>query len=302
MFFNEVSIRGSWQAFERLVCRYLTHSGFQAVRLVGQTHDQGADVIAQRGGKRWLIQVKHWKAKIGADVIDRTLESLRYYRADVPVIVALNGFQEAAHRQQQQLMAQRIPLQLWSGKKLVERATLFQDDYPFGNPDSLFERRKYQEDAIQQLVNEFHKADKHRALIVMATGLGKTRVACEFIRRVGQSKALRVLTLAHTNELVYQLEKSFWPYLKASQETLVWNGYERQSYEDLKRVNFVFACLNTVADSVEKGHELPPFDLLFVDECHHVGREGMYSNIIGQLLAGQPSGAFFLELQQPLAT
>ena len=224
MFFNETNIRGSWQAFERLVCRYLMHSGYSGIRLVGQTRDKGADVIAHRGGKRWLIQVKHWVAKIGSDVIDSTLKSLRFYRADIPVIVALNGFLEAAHRQQQELMAQRIPLQLWSGSKLIERTSALNDDYPFGNPTDVFEKREYQENAIQQLVHEYSKPDSHRALVVMATGLGKTHVACEFIRRIGQSKPFRVLTLAHTNALVYQLERSFWPYLKASQETLVWNA------------------------------------------------------------------------------
>jgi len=294
MFFNEASIHDTWQAFERLVCRYLIHAGFSGVRLVGQSHDQGTDVIAHRGGKRWLVQVKHWTAKIGPDVIDRTLESLRFYRGDVPVIVALNGFTDSAHRQQQQLMAQKVPLQLWSGSKLIERASTFKDDYPFGNPNDIFEKREYQETAIQQLVHEYNKSDSHRALVVMATGLGKTRVACEFIRRVGQSKPIRVLVMAHTNPLVYQLERSFWPYLKASQETLVWNGYERQEYADLQRVDFVFACLNTVAGFLEKGNELPPFDVMFVDECHHDGDEGMYSNIINQILAGQPGGAFLL--------
>lgn len=294
MFLNEVSIRDSWQAFERLVCRYLMHAGFSGVRLVGQSHDQGADVIAHHGGKRWLIQVKHWKAKIGPEVIDRTMESLRIYRGDVPVIIALNGFTDNAHRQQQMLMAQQVPLQLWSGAKLIERASCIADDYPYGDPSEIFEKRNYQENAIQQLVNQYNKPDSHKALVVMATGLGKTRVACEFIRRIGKSKPIRVLIMAHTNALVYQLERSFWPYLKASQETLVWNGYERQEYKDIERVDFVFACLNTVASFLERGNDLPDFDIIFVDECHHVGEEGMYSNILDQIFAGQTGGAFLL--------
>jgi superfamily II DNA or RNA helicase len=294
MFFNEASVLVSWQAFERLVCRYLIHAGYSGVRLVGQTNDKGADVIAHRGGKRWLIQVKHWATKIGPDVLDETLKALRFYRADVPVIVALKGFQESALRQQQSLMAQKIPMQLWDGNKLIKRAAVFKDDYPLGDPSTVFEKRQYQERAIQQLVHAFNQPDSQRALVVMATGLGKTHVACEFIRRIGLSESLRVLTLAHTNELVYQLERSFWPYLKTSQETLVWNGYERQEYDDLKRVPFVFACLNTVASFIEKDKELPHFDIILVDECHHVGEQGMYSNIIGELLAGQTSGAFLL--------
>ncbi|MFC1844048.1 DEAD/DEAH box helicase family protein [Thermodesulfobacteriota bacterium] len=294
MFINDTSIRVSWQAFERLVCRYLAHSGFSGVRLVGQTHDQGADVIAHKGGKRWLIQVKHWKAKIGPDVVDRTLESLHFYRASVPVVVALNGFQDTVYSQQQNLMAQSIPLQLWSGARLVEKASKLPDDYPYGDPLEVFEKRPYQEDAIKLLVNEYNKPDTNRALVVMATGLGKTHVACEFMRRIALSKNIKALIMAHTNALVYQLERSFWSYLKASQETLVWNGYERQSYEELKRSDFVFACLNTVADYIHKGYELPDYDIVFVDECHHVGDDGMYRAILDSLIAGRIGGPFLM--------
>jgi len=294
MFFNDASIRGSWQAFERLVCRYLMHSGFDGIRLVGQTRDQGADVIAHKGGKRWLVQVKRWKAKIGPEVIDRTIEALNTYRADVPVIVALNGFTDNAYRQQQRLMAQRIPLQLWSAVKIINKAQSLPDTYPLGDPGVVFDKRDYQEDAIRTLVNAFHKRDLRKALIVMATGLGKTHVAFEFIRRARQQKSIKVLTLAHTNELVYQLERSSWPYLKASEETIVWNHYERQGYEEIDRADNVFACLNTVVSYLQQGSEVPEFDLLFVDECHHVGDDGMYASIIDQLMAGKDAGVFLL--------
>jgi superfamily II DNA or RNA helicase len=294
MFINESSISGSWQAFERLVCRYLLHAGYTGIRLVGQTRDQGADVIAHRGGKRWLIQVKHWAVKIGPEVIDRTLESLVIYRADVPVIVALKGFTEPAQRQQQSLMAQQIPLQLWSASKLISRAQSFPDSYPLGDPSSVFEKRPYQEDAIQRLVHEYKKRELRRGLVVMATGLGKTHVAFEFIRRIRATKPLRVLVMAHTNELVYQLERASWPYLKASEETLVWNGYERQTIDVLEQVPLVYACLTTVANYVHQGSDLPDFDILFVDECHHVGDEGMYADVIKSLIAGKQMGSFLL--------
>ena len=293
-FLNDISVRGSWQAFERLVCRYLMHAGFAGIRLVGQTRDQGADVIAHKAGKRWLIQVKHWTAKIGPEVIDRTLEALRVYRADVPVIVSLNGFTESAHKQQQRLMVQKVPLQLWGAAKLAANAQKFAGVYPIGDPADVFEKRPYQEDAIQRLVNEFNSRDANRSLVVMATGLGKTHVAFEFIRRAGQKRPLRVLCLAHTNALVYQLERAAWAYLKGDQETLVWNGLERQGYEDLRRARIVFACLNTAAQYMYQGSELPDFDVIFVDECHHVGDEGMYAEVLRSTGAGAKAGPFLL--------
>jgi superfamily II DNA or RNA helicase len=294
MFLNDYSVRVSWQAFERLVCRYLLYSGFTGVRLVGQTNDKGTDVIAHKANKRWLIQVKHYAIKIGPEVLDRTIESLGYYRGDIPVVVSLNGFTEPALKQQQALMAQKIPMQLWSASKLIGVSSKFGDRYPLGDPSLVFDKRDYQEEAIQILVKEYNETSSGKGLIVMATGMGKTRVACEFVRRMNIKSAKKVLVLAHTNALVYQLERSFWPYLKATAETLVWNGYEKQDLAALERSNYVFACSNSVSAYLEKGNSLPQFDIVFIDECHHVGNDGMYKRIIDDLGAGQSERTFLL--------
>jgi superfamily II DNA or RNA helicase len=52
--------------------------------------------------------------------------------------------------------------------------------------------------------------------------------------------------------------------------------------------------LNTVAGYLKLGHELPGFDVVFIDECHHVGDEGMYAEIIKELRAGYDGGPFLL--------
>ena len=52
-------VNGTWQSFERDLCRLLLYEGFSNVRLVGQTGDHGADVTASKVGKRWLFQAKH---------------------------------------------------------------------------------------------------------------------------------------------------------------------------------------------------------------------------------------------------
>jgi superfamily II DNA or RNA helicase len=294
LFLNSESYTGTWQAAERQVARFLLHDGFSDVRMVGQTRDKGADVVAQKNGKRWLIQVKHWKNKIGPDVVDETLRALKFYRAQIPVIVSTKGFYEPVYVQQQRLMAQGVPLQLWSGRKLLDKASKLDDDYPLGDPSDIFEKREYQEKCIDLLRSDYLKPDSHGALIVMATGLGKTRVVFEFLRRTALQNPVRVLVLAHSNALVYQLEKSIWPYLKANSETIVWNGYEEQSTESLSRVPYVFACLNTVASFVERELELPEFDIIFVDECHHVSDDGMYNQVLDSFLAGRIGGPFLI--------
>lgn len=284
----------TWQAFERVVCRLLLHEGFEGLRIVGQTSDGGADVLAHRASKRWLFQVKHWKARVGPDVIDRTLEAMRAYRAQVPVVVALNGFQDAVREQQRALMSTGIPVQLWDRTILVDRAQRLTDSYPV--PSAAYEARDYQEDAIRSLLRVYSEGHVRKALVVLATGLGKTFVAAEALRRIHAASPIRLLlVLAHSNELIYQLERSFWPFLKASQSTVIWNGYERPAPTDLAKASCVFACLDSVYEHVNRNGELPPFEVVLVDECHHAGAM-MYQTVLRELRAGQVGGPFLIGL------
>ena len=157
-----------------------------------------------------------------------------------------------------------------------------------------FNLRPYQLDAKRSVFEKL--IDYKSTLVEMATGLGKTYTAAAIIQRINSVKRQKVLVIAHTNEIVYQLEKAFWPFLTPDQETLVWNGYERPTLEDLARAQFTFGCLNSVASYIghERGH-LPEYDFILIDECHHVGGE-MYKNTIESLSAGSPNGPFLLGL------
>ena len=187
-------------------------------------------------------------------------------------------------------MSRNVPMQLWDRSELLRRVSRLEDKTPH-----LPQPRDYQEQAIRATFKAWQENFTRRAMIVMATGLGKTYTAAETVRRIDASQPLRILILAHTNEIVYQLERAFWPFLKPSRETLVWNGYEQPGEDDLHRAPLVFACLNSVAAHLEKGGTLPEFDLVLIDECHHVGGE-MYKQIISFTLAGESSGPFLLGL------
>ncbi len=292
MFVNRKSIDGTWQNFERLVCRYLYYKEFENPRIVGTTGDKGADIIAHKNGKRWLFQVKHWKNRVGGADVIKTVGSLSFYNAEIPVVVSRSGFNEASLRLRNEFFAQGISCQLWDSEFLIKNTQKIDpNEYP-PDAETQHQTRPYQETAIQRLKEQFTSGSARRGMIVMATGLGKTRVMCEFIRRINVGKEMKVLVITHTNDLVYQLERAFWPFMRASQESIVWNGMEKQTTDTLANTDFVFACLNTAANYVKGGGSLPDFDIVFVDECHHVGDEGMYPNILGNILAGTVSGSF----------
>ena len=287
-------INDTWQAFERNLCRLLTYEGFENVRLVGQTGDHGADVTATKvtpsGKKKWLFQAKHWKKPVGEAVVKETIDAAYEYAVAVPVIVSANGFEATVMEHQKILHTSGIPLQLWDASTLVTRTKRLPDKHTNTRPI-----RPYQQPAIDEIVNAYFGGGENRALVVMATGLGKTFVAAESVRRIRQNSKRQVLVCAHTNDLVYQLERAFWPFLKPSETTLIWNAYERPSLEQLEKTDYAFACVDSVSSWIQAGHELPNYGILLVDECHHVG-SSMYDRVFEALNAGKIGGAFALGL------
>jgi|TARA_B100002003_G_scaffold48395_1_gene43534 superfamily II DNA or RNA helicase len=280
---------GPWQAMERAVARLMLHGNFQNVKLVGRTGDGGADVLASRFGKRYIVQVKFRRSGgIGQDVVDDILEARIRYRADIPIIATNRVFSETVYRRQVELMSSGVPLQLWDGMKLKEEWNLLTENSNCLNPP-----RKYQKGPINNIIDFFLSGGKS-GIIIMATGLGKTFVAASAIRQIfdtGGRNACKMLVLAHTNELVYQLERAFWPFLSKHQTTSIWNGYEKGNLESSL---ITFACIASVSSELERYNELPvDYDLIAIDEAHHAGSSS-YRNLIQETGAGAPHGPFLL--------
>ena len=277
----------SWQYLERSVGRLLLSEGFTGVRLLGQSGDEGADILAHRNEKRWLVQVKRRRAaSIGVEVLDETIRAAHVYRADVPVVATNLGFTDQARTHQSLLMAAGTPLQLWDRTTLSKKW----ERLP-AQPPTTRQPRPYQESAIASIVSASLQ-DKHRAaLVVMATGLGKTFVAAESYRRMRLAHpGMRALVLAHTNDLVYQLERAFWPCLDKSEITGVWNGYETPDPD----ATLTFACIDSVASKLQVAGKLDlPFELVIVDECHHAG-SAEYRAVLAAIRSETPDGPFLI--------
>ena len=233
--------------------------------------------------------MKHWASPVGTTVIDETLKAASLYEARVPVIVASNGFDSKAKEYQKVLMRDNIPIQLWDVPFLLSFVKCEKNAIPNKYPP-----REYQERAIQGIVNAYI-TEKKKALVVLATGLGKTFVAAEAIHRINKIKPVRTLVLAHTNPLVYQLERSFWKFMTVDQRSIVWNGIETPYDWQLAEYEFVFACVDSVDNYLRKDRSLPAFDVVLVDECHHAG-SATYKNVISELGAGTPMGPCLIGL------
>ena len=132
----------------------------------------------------------------------------------------------------------------------------------------------------QELVAAFERkvaAGIRRIIIVVPTGGGKTVVASEIIKRaVAASK--RVVFIAHRNELLTQAHDKLAAF--GISAGIIKSGRDR----DLRPQALVQICgiqtLHARAIRAES-MELPPAEIVFVDEAHHV-RAQTYMSIIVQ--------------------
>lgn len=150
------------------------------------------------------------------------------------------------------------------------------------------ELRDYQSEALERIA-EAHQHGHKRALLVAATGLGKTVVFATYARQHGGS----VLVLAHRDELIRQaVDKvlQVWPDMRLCPgaakllgderdvlwsrapgiEDAPWLGVAKGGLTDYSHADVLVASVQTVARA--KGLEVLGalrWDLVVVDEAHH---------------------------------
>lgn len=119
----------------------------------------------------------------------------------------------------------------------------------------------YQQDAYRSLKN--HLREEHRALIVMATGLGKTwlvaHYVCDELIMHG-----RGLVLCHDTNILEQNLRVFREHLGEKVSLGVFNGYEKE----FDAVNILFATFQTFREW-KIVHFKNEFHFIIVDEAHH---------------------------------
>ncbi len=127
--------------------------------------------------------------------------------------------------------------------------------------DNTITDRVYQKRVIKSVLQSF-ESYKMRALLVMATGTGKTRVSASLSDVLIRADWVRkVLFLADRKELVRQAKNNFSTYLK---ETCV-NLVEEKDLDNRMH----FGTYETVHNLIKKGkYNSAYFDLIIVDEAH----------------------------------
>lgn len=130
---------------------------------------------------------------------------------------------------------------------------------------------KMQECFINNL-NRLVKEDENRALLLSATGTGKTYAAAFAVEDM---KPKRILFVVHREDIARKAMKSFKNVITGNKTWGLISGTEK-GYE----AEYIFSTMNMMSKSeVYEKYEKTDFDVIIIDEAHRAGAES-YQRII----------------------
>lgn len=130
--------------------------------------------------------------------------------------------------------------------------------------------RYYQENAIKATCDTFGEKNRRHALLVMATGAGKTRTVIELCRIMVEKRFIKnVLFLADRNSLIIQAKRNFvnlLPNLSTSNITERDKDYHANVI--FSTYQTMINCIDEAKDENGKIFTSGHFDLIICDEAH----------------------------------
>lgn len=256
--------KGSWRALERAVGRLFVHKDWDHVAIVAGPGDHGADVLASSDSRDLLAQVKYNTEadyRAGKKIVQDVKRAMEYYDISEGVCVTNTRLSESAEEFRQQLKQTGYTIGVLEGADLL---ATYQNLPRWPNVD--LEPRDYQKTPINKLLQLYHDG-ADRALLSLATGLGKTFVAGRFLGHLlNGSPGLRILVLADQKPLIRQFEKSLWSHLPKEVSTHLWYGPESPTYNTGVDIGTFQSLDNQNRFPESKAQE---YDIVVVDEAHH---------------------------------
>lgn len=188
-----------------------------------------------------------------------------------PIIFMTNGYEtriwDDAH------YPERIVSGIYSKRDLEQLFNIARDRAPLTSIQSsdAISNRYYQKEAIHAVCEAFEKRNRRKALLVMATGSGKTRTVISLVDVLSRHSWVKnVLFLADRNALVTQAKRAFHNLLP---DLSLCNLTEGKAEANARAVFSTYqTMMNCIDDTLdEQGNRLftpGHFDLIVVDEAH----------------------------------
>ena len=227
-------------------------------------YDDAHRPLAVIEAKRTCVDVAKGRqqAKLYADLLEK-----KYHRR--PVIFITNGFDTRIIDGQ---YPERRCSVIYSKRDLEKLFNLRSMRTSLKNVmvDRNIAGRYYQESAIKAVCEALDKKNRRRALLVMATGSGKTRTVialCDVLLQHGWVK--NILFLADRNSLVTQAKRSFVNLLPdLSVTNLCEDKGNYTAHCVFSTYQTMMNCIDSVKDEQGKLFTAGHFDLVIADEAH----------------------------------
>lgn len=208
------------------------------------------------------VAVGRQQAKLYADLLEK-----KYGRR--PVIFLTNGFET---RIQDNQYPERKVAAIYSKRDLEKLFNLQTMRTSLKNivVNKNIAGRYYQEAAVKAVCQSFDEKNRRKALLVMATGSGKTRTVmalCDVLLKHGWVK--NILFLADRTSLVTQAKRSFTNLMPDLTLTNLCDGKQNANARCVfSTYQTMMGCIDDIKDDEGKLFTCGHFDLLICDEAH----------------------------------
>lgn len=208
------------------------------------------------------VAVGRQQAKLYADLLEK-----KYGRR--PVIFLTNGFET---RIQDNQYPERKVAAIYSKRDLEKLFNLQTMRTSLKNivVNKNIAGRWYQEAAVKAVCQSFDEKNRRKALLVMATGSGKTRTVmalCDVLLKHGWVK--NILFLADRTSLVTQAKRSFTNLMPDLTLTNLCDGKQNANARCVfSTYQTMMGCIDDIKDNDGKLFTCGHFDLVICDEAH----------------------------------
>lgn len=267
LYINEMLIEAGWTEGKDWINEYEVYGmpnksgvGYVDYVLLGDNGKPLAILEAKRTCKD--VASGRQQAKLYADILEK-----KFGRR--PVIFLSNGFDT---RITDNIYPERKVAAIYSKRDLEKLLNLqkTRSSLKYITVDKNIAGRYYQIGAIKAVCDSFDEKNRRKALLVMATGSGKTRTVialCDVLLQRGWIK--NILFLADRNSLVTQAKRSFVNMLPDLSVTNLCE--EKDNYNAhcvFSTYQTMMNCIDSVHDENGKLFTCGHFDLVICDEAH----------------------------------
>lgn len=208
------------------------------------------------------VEVGRQQAILYANILEK-----QYKRR--PVIFLSNGFET---RIIDNTYPERKVSSIYSKRDLEKYFNLMSTRGPlnFIEINDKIAGRYYQKEAIKSVCEAFDNGNRRKALLVMATGSGKTRTVIAFVDvLINNGWIKNVLFLADRKSLITQAKRSFTNLLpNLSSTNLVEDKTNCNAHAVFSTYKTMMNCIDTVKEDDKKIFTCGHFDLIICDEAH----------------------------------